>query len=161
MRKILAFLFLGAVLASCGSDYTTDKDEALELKKEQTEELKSYYEEALEIETDFVADEKEILADYGGKEENLIKKAQTKDEDALDALEDLRNLELDKSAALRELDLERVDFDNALRRSISDIKKINDEKDIKSWLKAIEAEDKIQRDLREAHVKKISKLRKD
>lgn len=161
MKKILVFLFVGAILASCGSSYTTDKDEALELKKEQTEELKSYYEDALEIETDFAADEKEILADYGGKEENLIKKAQTKDEDALDALAELRDLELDKSVDLRELDLEHVDFNNALRRSISDIEKINEEKDIKSWLKAIEAENKIQMDLREAYMKKVNKLRKD
>lgn len=154
-------LILVATLASCGSSYTTDKDEALELKKEQTEELKSYYEDALEIEKDFVAEEKEILADYGGKEENLIKKAQTKDEDALDALADLRNLELDKSVELRELDLESIDFNNSLRRSISDIKKINEPKNIKSWLKAIEAEEKIQRDLEESYMKKVKKLKKD
>lgn len=161
MKKILALLFVGAMLASCGSSYTTDKDEALELKKEQTEKLKSYFEEKLEIETDFAADEKEILADYGGKEENLIKKASAKDEDALDALADLRELELDRSVDLRELELEDLDFNNALRRSISDILNINEEKDIKSWNKAIEAEEEIQQDLEESYNKKVRKLRKD
>ena len=79
------------------------------------ENLKSYYEDALEIETDFVADEKEILADYGGKEASLIKKAKTKDEKALDALADLRNLEMQRTKDLRELDRKTEDFDKALK----------------------------------------------
>ena len=58
--------------------------------------MKSYYQSALEIETDFYASQKEILADYGGKESTLMKKAKTKDEKALEALADLRNLELGK-----------------------------------------------------------------
>lgn len=162
MKKLFVLLFAGSLLASCGgSSYTTDKDEALELKKEQTEDLKSYYEDALEIETDFVADEKEILADYGGKEETLIKKAKTKDEKALDALADLRNLQMQKSKDLRELGRKTEDFDNALSRSISDIKRINEAKDLKTWTKAIEAEDKIQNDLGDAHTKAVNKLKKD
>ena len=65
MKKLFAVLFAGALLASCGgSSYTTDKEEALEMKKSQTEDMKSYYESALEIETNFYASQKEILADY-------------------------------------------------------------------------------------------------
>ena len=162
MKKLFVLLFVGSILASCGgSGYTTDKEEALELKKEQTENLKSYYEDALEIKTDFVADEKDILADYGGKEETLIKKAKTKDEKALDALADLRNLQMQKSKDLRELGRKTEDFDNALSRSISDINRINEAKDLKAWTKAIAAEDKIQDDLGEAHEKAEGKLKKD
>ena len=162
MKKLFVLLFAGSILASCGgSSYTTDKDEALELKKEQTEDLKSYYEDKLEIETDFVADEKEILADYGGKEDALIKKAKTKDEKALDALADLRNLEMQRTKDLRELDRKTEDFDRALRVSISDIKDINEAKDLKAWNKAIAAEEKIQNELGEAHEKAVDKLKKD
>jgi len=159
MKKLFVLLFVGSILASCGgSGYTTDKEEALELKKEQTENLKSYYEDALEIKTDFVADEKEILADYGGKEETLIKKAKTKDEKALDALADLRNLQMQKSKDLRELGRKTEDFDNALSRSISDIKRINEAKDLKRWMKNIDAEDKIQDDLKQTYYKAVEKL---
>ena len=162
MKKLFILLFAGSILASCGgSSYTTDKDEALELKKEQTEDLKSYYEDALEIETDFVADEKEILADYGGKEDALIKKAKTKDEKALDALADLRNLQMQRSKDLSELGRKTEDFDRALGNSISDIESINEAKDLKAWTKAIAAENKIQSDLGEAHGKAVGKLKKD
>ena len=162
MKKLFVLLFAGSLLASCGgSAYTTDKEEAIELKKEQSENLKSYYEDKLEIETDFVADEKEILADYGGKEDALIKKAKTKDEKALDALADLRNLEMQRTKDLRELGRKTEDFDRALRVSISDIKDINEAKDLKAWNKAIAAEDKIQDDLGEAHHKAVDKLKKD
>jgi len=162
MKKLFVLLFVGSILASCGgSGYTTDKEEALELKKEQTENLKSYYEDALEIKTDFVADEKDILADYGGKEDALIKKAKTKDEKALDALADLRNLQMQKSKDLRELGRKTEDFDDALDQSIEDIEALFDKKDRKAFDKAIEAEDEIQTKLSEAHTKAVDKLKKD
>ena len=172
MKKLFTFIILCFSLISCNEtikekkpktewNYTTDKEEAIELKKEQTEDYKSYFEDALKIETDFAADEKEILADYGGKEETLIKKAKTKDEKALDALADLRNLQMQKSKDLRELGRKTEDFDNALSRSISDINRINEAKDLKAWTKAIAAEDKIQDDLGEAHEKAEGKLKKD
>ena len=162
MKKLFVLLFVGSILASCGgSGYTTDKEEALELKKEQTENLKSYYEDALEIKTDFVADEKDILADYGGKEDALIKKAKTKDEKALDALADLRNLQMQKSKDLRELGRKTEDFDDALDQSIEDIEALFDEKDRKAFDKAIEAENEIQTKLREAHTKAVGKLKKN
>lgn len=162
MKKLFVLLFAGAVLASCGgSSYTTDKEEVIEMKKEQSENLKSYYEDVLAVETDFAADKKEILADYGGKEETLMKKAKTKDEKALDALADLRNLEMKYNQDLRELERETEDFDEALEQSIDDINELNEEKDLKAFTKAIEAEDDIQAKLLEAHNKAVEKLKKD
>ena len=162
MKKLFVLLFAGAVLASCGgSSYTTDKEEVIEMKKDQSENLKSYYEDVLAVETDFAADKKEILADYGGKEETLMKKAKTKDEKALDALADLRNLEMKYNQDLRELKRETEDFDEALEQSIDDINELNEEKDLKAFTKAIEAEDDIQAKLLEAHNKAVEKLKKD
>ena len=162
MKKLFAVLFAGALLASCGgSSYTTDKEEALEMKKSQTEDMKSYYESALEIETDFYASQKEILADYGGKESTLMKKAKTKDEKALDALADLRNLELGKRRDMDALSRKYEDSHRALSQSIRDINQLNDSKDLKEWSKAIEAEEKIQSDLADKHYKAVDKLRKD
>ena len=106
-------------------------------------------------------DEKEILADYGGKEDALIKKAKTKDEKALDALADLRNLEMQKTKDLRELNRKTEDFDDALDQSIEDIEALFDKKDRKAFDKAIEAENEIQKKLREAHTKAVDKLKKD
>ena len=162
MKKLFAVLFAGVLLASCGgSSYTTDKEEALEMKKSQTEDMKSYYESALEIETDFYASQKEILADYGGKESTLMKKAKTKDEKALDALADLRNLELGKRRDMDALSRKYEDSHRALSQSIRDINQLNDSKDLKEWSKAIEAEEKIQSDLADKHYKAVDKLRKD
>ena len=162
MKKLFAVLFAGALLASCGgSSYTTDKEEALEMKKSQTEDMKSYYESALEIETDFYASQKEILADYGGKESTLMKKAKTKDEKALEALADLRNLELGKRRDMDALSRKYEDSHRALSQSIRDINQLNDSKDLKEWSKAIEAEEKIQSDLADKHYKAVDKLRKD
>lgn len=162
MKKLFAVLFAGALLASCGgSSYTTDKEEALEMKKSQTEDMKSYYESALEIETDFYASQKEILADYGGKESTLMKKAKTKDEKALEALADLRNLELGKRRDMDALSRKYEDSHRALSQSIRDINQLNDSKDLKDWNKAIEAEEKIQSDLADKHYKAVDKLRKD
>ena len=162
MKKLFAVLFAGALLASCGgSSYTTDKEEALEMKKSQTEDMKSYYESALEIETDFYASQKEILADYGGKESTLMKKAKTKDEKALDALANLRNLELGKRRDMDALSRKYEDSHRALSQSIRDINQLNDSKDLKDWNKAIEAEEKIQSDLADKHYKAVDKLRKD
>ena len=162
MKKLFAVLFAGALLASCGgSSYTTDKEEALEMKKSQTEDMKSYYESALEIETNFYASQKEILADYGGKESTLMKKAKTKDEKALDALADLRNLELGKRRDMDALSRKYEDSHRALSQSIRDINQLNDSKDLKEWSKAIEAEEKIQSDLADKHYKAVDKLRKD
>ena len=162
MKKLFAVLFAGALLASCGgSSYTTDKEEALEMKKSQTEDMKSYYESALEIETDFYASQKEILADYGGKESTLMKKAKTKDEKALDALADLRNLELGKRRDMDALSRKYEDSHRALSQSIRDINQLNDSKDLKDWSKSIEAEEKIQSDLADKHYKAVDKLRKD
>ena len=162
MKKLFAVLFSGALLASCGgSSYTTDKEEALEMKKSQTEDMKSYYESALEIETNFYASQKEILADYGGKESTLMKKAKTKDEKALDALADLRNLELGKRRDMDALSRKYEDSHRALSQSIRDINQLNDSKDLKDWNKAIEAEEKIQSDLADKHYKAVDKLRKD
>lgn len=162
MKKLFVLLFAGALLASCGgSSYTTDKEEVIEMKKDQSENLKSYYEDVLAVETDFAADKKEILADYGGKEETLMKKAKTKDEKALDALADLRNLEMKYNQDLRELKRETEDFDEALEQSIDDINELNEEKDLKAFTKAIEAEDDIQAKLLEAHNKAVEKLKKD
>ena len=162
MKKLFAVLFAGALLASCGgSSYTTDKEEALEMKKSQTEDMKSYYESALEIETDFYASQKEILADYGGKESTLMKKAKTKDEKALEDLADLRNLELGKRRDMDALSRKYEDSHRALSQSIRDINQLNDSKDLKEWRKAIEAEEKIQSDLADKHYKAVDKLRKD
>ena len=162
MKKLFAVLFAGVLLASCGgSSYTTDKEEALEMKKSQTEDMKSYYESALEIETAFYASQKEILADYGGKESTLMKKAKTKDEKALEALADLRNLELGKRRDMDALSRKYEDSHRALSQSIRDINQLNDSKDSKEWSKAIEAEEKIQSDLADKHYKAVDKLRKD
>ena len=162
MKKLFAVLFAGALLASCGgSYYTTDKEEALEMKKSQTEDMKSYYESALEIETNFYASQKEILADFGGKESTLMNKAKTKDEKALDALADLRNLELGKRRDMDALSRKYEDSHRALSQSIRDINQLNDSKDLKEWSKAIEAEEKIQSDLADKHYKAVDKLRKD
>lgn len=162
MKKLFAVLFAGALLASCGgSSYTTDKEEALEMKKSQTEDMKSYYESALEIETNFYASQKEILADFGGKESTLMNKAKTKDEKALDALADLRNLELGKRREMDALSRKYEDSHRALSQSIRDINQLNDSKDLKEWSKAIEAEEKIQSDLADKHYKAVDKLRKD
>ena len=163
MKKLFAVLFAGALLASCGgSSYTTDKEKALEMKKSQTEDMKSYYESALEIETDFYASQKEILADYGGKESTLMKKAKTKDEKALEALADLRNLELGKRRDMDALARKYEDSHRALSQSIRDINELNDySKDLKDWNKAIQAEEDIQSDLAEKHYKAVDKLRKD
>ena len=162
MKKLFAVLFAGALLASCGgSSYTTDKEEALEMKKSQTEDMKSYYESALEIETNFYASQKEILADFGGKESTLMNKAKTKDEKALDALADLRNLELGKRRDMDALSRKYEDSHRALSQSIRDINQLNDSKDLKDWNKAIEAEEKIQSDLADKHYKAVDKLRKD
>ena len=162
MKKLFAVLFAGALLASCGgSSYTTDKEEALEMKKSQTEDMKSYYESALEIETNFYASQKEILADFGGKESTLMNKAKTKDEKALGALADLRNLELGKRRDMDALSRKYEDSHRALSQSIRDINQLNDSKDLKEWSKAIEAEEKIQSDLADKHYKAVDKLRKD
>ena len=162
MKKLFAVLFAGALLASCGgSSYTTDKEEVLEMKKSQTEDLKTYLEKVLEIETDFYASQKEILADYGGKESTLMKKAKTKDEKALDALADLRNLELGKRRDMDALSRKYEDSHRALSQSIRDINQLNDSKDLKDWNKAIQAEEDIQSDLAEKHYKAVDKLRKD
>ena len=161
MKKLFAVLFAGALLASCGgSSCTTDKEEALEMKKSQTEDMKSYYESLLAIETDFYAERKEILADYGGKESSLLEKAKTKDEKALDALADLRNLELGKRSDKDALAKKYEDKHSALRYSIEDIRMIYDSKELKDWDKAIKAEDKIQSDLADAHYKAVEKLKK-
>ena len=120
---------MSVFLASCGgSSYTTDKEEALEMKKSQTEDMKSYYESLLAIETDFYAERKEILADYGGKESSLLEKAKTKDEKALDALADLRNLELGKRRDMDALSRKYEDS-HALSQSIRDINQLYDSKD--------------------------------
>ena len=162
MKKLFTVLFAGALLASCGgSSYTTDKEEALEMKKSQTEDMKSYYESALEIETNFYASQKEILADFGGKESTLMNKAKTKDEKALDALADLRNLELGKRRDMDALSRKYEDSHRALSQSIRDINQLNDSKDLKEWSKAIEAQEKIQSDLADKHYKAVDKLRKD
>ena len=162
MKKLFAVLFAGALLASCGgSSYTTDKEEVLEMKKSQTEELKTYLEKALEIETDFYASQKEILADYGGEESTLMKKAKTKDEKALDALADLRNLEISKYSEIEALGRKQEEIRRVLRASISDIRQLNDVKDLKTWNEAIEAEEETQRNLRDKHYKAVDKLRKD
>ena len=131
------------------------------MKKSQTEDMKSYYESALEIETNFYASQKEILADFGGKESTLMNKAKTKDEKALDALADLRNLELGKRRDMDALSRKYEDSHRALSQSIRDINQLNDSKDLKEWSKAIEAEEKIQSDLADKHYKAVDKLRKD
>jgi len=161
MKKLFAVLFVGALLASCGgSSYTTDKEEALEMKKSQTEDMKSYYESLLAIETDFYAERKEILADYGGKESSLLEKAKTKEEKALDALADLRNLELGRRSDKDALSRKYEEKHRALNWSIDDIGMIYDSKELKDWNKAIKAEDKIQSDLGDAHYKAVEKLKK-
>lgn len=162
MKKLFAVLFAGALLASCGgSSYTTDKEEVLEMKKSQTEDLKTYLEKVLEIETDFYASQKEILADYEGKESTLMKKAKTKDEKALGALADLRNLEISKYSEIEALGRKQEDIRRVLRASISDIRQLNDVKDLKTWNEAIEAEEDTQRNLRDKHYEAVNKLRKD
>lgn len=162
MKKLFLLLFTASLIASCGgSSYTTDKEEALEMKQDQTEDYKAYYESALEIEKDFYAERKEILADYGGKQENLMKKAKNKDEEALGALTDLRNLELRKRQDMNALERKFEDRDRALRQSINDIRQLNDSKDLKSWNEKIRAEEKIQEDLGDKHYEAIEKLRKD
>ena len=161
MKKLFTVLFVGALLASCGgSSYTTDKEEALEMKKSQTEDMKSYYESLLAIETEFYAERKEILADYGGKESSLLEKAKTKDEKALDALADLRNIELGRRSEKDALSRKYEEKHRALRYSIDDIQMIYDSKELKDWDKAIKAEDKIQSDLGDAHYKAVEKLKK-
>ncbi len=162
MKNLFAVLFAGALLASCGgSSYTTDKEEVLEMKKSQTEDLKTYLEKVLEIETDFYASQKEILADYEGKESTLMKKAKTKDEKALGALADLRNLEISKYSEIEALGRKQEDIRRVLRASISDIRQLNDVKDLKTWNEAIEAEEDTQRNLRDKHYEAVNKLRKD
>lgn len=162
MKKLFAVLFAGALLASCGgSSYTTDKEEVLEMKKSQTEDLKTYLEKVLEIETDFYASQKEILADYEGKESTLMKKAKTKDEKALGALADLRNLEISKYSEIEALGRKQEDIRRVLGASISDIRQLNDVKDLKTWNEAIEAEEDTQRNLRDKHYEAVNKLRKD
>lgn len=162
MKKLFAVLFAGALLASCGgSSYTTDKEEVLKMKKSQTEDLKTYLEKVLEIETDFYASQKEILADYEGKESTLMKKAKTKDEKALGALADLRNLEISKYSEIEALGRKQEDIRRVLRASISDIRQLNDVKDLKTWNEAIEAEEDTQRNLRDKHYEAVNKLRKD
>ena len=162
MKNLFAVLFEGALLASCGgSSYTTDKEEVLEMKKSQTEGLKTYLEKVLEIETDFYASQKEILADYEGKESTLMKKAKTKDEKALGALADLRNLEISKYSEIEALGRKQEDIRRVLRASISDIRQLNDVKDLKTWNEAIEAEEDTQRNLRDKHYEAVNKLRKD
>ena len=160
MKKLFAVLFVGALLASCGgSSYTTDKEEALEMKKSETEDLKAYYESALAIATDFHSERKEILADYDGMEPILMKKAKTKDEKALEALADLRNLELGRRRDMNALDRKYEDNRIALRTSIRDIKQLNDAKSLKDWKKAIDDEQKKQDKLWEDHDKALQKLR--
>lgn len=160
MKKIFALLFTVVVLTSCGGSYTTDKEKALDMKKEQTEDYKSYYESALDIETDYYTDRKEILANYGGEESSLMKKAKTQDEDALDHLSDLRNLEIKRSQDLESLGRKFEDRDRALRKSISDIRMLNEAKALEAWEKSIEAEEKIQNDLANKHDEAVEKLRK-
>ncbi|MEJ6505920.1 MAG: hypothetical protein QNK70_07115 [Crocinitomicaceae bacterium] len=162
MKKLFTLLFVGSLLASCGgSSYTTDKESALEMKKEQTEALKGYYVDLLDIHTEFEAEKKEILADYGGKFSSLLDKAKTKDDAALDALADFRNLELQQSSNLTALNLITADSDAALAKSINDINNLNESKDLEAWSKAIEAEDKIASDLRDASNKAINDLTKE
>ena len=60
--------------------------------------------------------------------------------------------------SLSELGRKTEDFDNALSRSISDIKRINEAKDLKRWMKNIDAEDKIQDDLKQTYYKAVEKL---
>ena len=77
MKKLFAVLFAGALLASCGgSSYTTDKEEALEMKKSQTEDMKSYYESPLEIETDFLRLTKRNLSRLRRERINFNEKGQ-------------------------------------------------------------------------------------
>ena len=162
MKKLFGLLFAVAILTSCGgSSYTTDKEEALKMKQDQTENYKAYYESAFEIEKDYYEERKEILADYGGKEENLMKKAKTKDETALDALADFRNLQLRKRKDEQALGRKYEDHDRALRQSISDIRQLNDSKDLKDWNEKIKTEEKIQDDLSDKHYKAVEKLRKN
>jgi len=164
MKKVILSILVGStmVLASCGgSTYTTDKDEALEMKKEMTADLPDYYADLLAIHTEYKESEKEILADYGGKTETLMEKAKTKDEAALTALADLRDLQ--SSATQDEKDLERAkdDKERALNQSIRDIRYLNDAKDLTDWNKALQAENKIASTLAEASDKAIGELYKD
>tara|TARA_B110000046_G_C12963698_1_gene385698 strand:+ start:334 stop:819 length:486 start_codon:yes stop_codon:yes gene_type:complete len=161
MKKLFMLLFVGSLLASCGgSSYTTDKESALEMKKEQTEALKGYYAKLLDINTEFEAAQKEILADYGGKSSTLWDKAKTNDDAAMDAWADLQNLSLQKSIDIKALNRITEDFDDALQLSIGDIRDLNEPKDLEAWSKSIEAENKIANDLAEASNKAISELRK-
>ena len=60
--------------------------------------------------------------------------------------------------SLTELDRKIRVFNNALSLSISDIKRINEAKDLKRWMKNIDAEDKIQDDLKQTYYKAVKKL---
>ena len=161
MKNVILSILVGStmVLASCGGGtYTTDKDEALEMKKEMTAELPDYYADLLAIHTDYNEAEKEILADYGGKTETLMEKAKTKDEAALAALADLRDLQLSARQDEKDLDRAKADREAALDFSIGDIKYLNDDKDLKEWNKALQAEDKIASELAKASRKAIDAL---
>lgn len=161
MKKLFTLLFVGSLLASCGgSSYTTDKEAALEMKKEQTEALKGYYAKLLDIHTEFEAAKKEILADYGGKSSTLWDKAKTKDDSAMDAWTDLRNLELHKSQDIRALNQVSAASDRALSTSIEDINDLYEQKDLEAWSKSIQAENKIASDLDQASNKAIGELTK-
>lgn len=164
MKKVILSILVGStmVLASCGGGtYTTDKDEALEMKKEMTAELPDYYADLLAIHTDFQADKKEILADYGGKEETLMEKAKTKDEAALATLADLRELEFSMEKDLNDLNRANEDRTRAMNQSISDIQALNESKDLKEWNKALQAENTIAMTLSKASSKAIMELYKE
>ena len=176
MKKMyFALLMLGLILASCGGDsknadrkekikdseYTRDKDEALELGERLIDLEKKMYKEAFDSQKGQKEKKDELLKDYDDKESELIKMAKTGDEDALDALTELRELDFTLQLVFKEVTKNRDLVLYAFQQSCSDIRELNEADDLKDWQKDIDKIAKKRAKASENYNEKISELLKD